>query len=281
MSKRIYLDRDEFHQEMTNCKRNDALSKLAIEMLSTLCKEVSRKYYFEFEEDYEDAAAYAMYDVLKYWRGFKENPVVQLEIVRNFIHGEYFNIHIDAFNTIKVVAIQNGILDEIPKEDGVLFFSIGETANKSLTNMATVLRTDHLGIYLDRVKCKITFMDNYNKSPDYDSYNSFLQFSPLLAGETFAYGENGKNIIETIDVDGKKTKIKKKIMDLVPISCSKFHMKPNIYTFKKPPNSFSYFSSMSTNGCLKFIDKRNPKLLRNGNLLTMSNSGSDSAFFNI
>jgi hypothetical protein len=247
-------------------------------MLTTLSKEVSRKYYFEFEEDYEDAASYAIYDLLKYWRGFKENPVVQLEVVRNFHPGEWFNIKIDAFDNIKIIAVDN--LSTHTKEEKVLYFEIGETPNKSLTNMASALRNEYLGIYLDRVKCKITFMDNYNKTPDYDSYNSAIQFFPLISGETYAYHENGKNIVETIVVDGKTTKAKKKIHDLLPISCSKFH-KPNVYMFKKPPNSFSYFTSVVNNGILKFIDKRNPKALRNGKLLAMNSVSSDSAFFNI
>lgn len=273
---RIYLDRDEFHQEMTNCKRADDLSRKAVDMLSILCREVSRKYYFEFEEDYQDAAAHAMYDVLKYWRGFKENPVVQLEIVRNFTHGEYFDIKINSFNTISVMAVADSPEATIKENT----FLIGETPNKSLTNMAAVLRSEYLGIYLDRVKCKITFMDNYNKSPDYDVYDSTIQFYPTVIGETYAYNDNGKNIIEMLNIGGRMTKTKKMITDLMPISCSKFQ-KPNMYKFKKPPNSFSYFTSVVTNGILKFIDKRNPKLLRNGNLLTMNSVGPDSAFFNI
>lgn len=272
-----YLDRNEFHREMTLCKRKNELSKRAIEMLNTLATEVSRKYYFEDAEDYKDAAASAVYDLVKYWRGFKENPVVQLEICRNFIHGEKLIIKINGMPDIVCMAVDDTPYD---KKKNVLYFSIGDSANRSLTNLSNLLKVDKLGVFLDRVKCKITFMDNLNLDPDYTTYNSSIEFVPLKTGMTYAYNEKGKNLMENVKIDGKMIKRKVMVEGKMPISNTKFHLVQNMYTFKEPPNSFSYFTSVCSNGCLKFIDKRNPKALRNGKLLTIGIHNTET-FFNI
>ncbi len=55
----------------------------------------------------------------------------------------------------------------------------------------------------------------------------------------------------------------------------------NRYFFQPPPNGFSYFTSIIRNGCLKSINKINPKQLRNGNKLSLHtvNSG-ENGFYN-
>lgn len=236
----IYLDREVFHAEMTKCKRTDTLSEQAVKMFEKLAYQVTRKYYFEQEEDYRDAAQSAIYDLLKYWRGFKENPVVQLKILRNFEPGEKIIISIDGYDKIEIVACDDSV--KLKKtENG---FMIGETANRSLTNMLYCCKEyAKLGMYVDRVKCKITFMDNMNIEPDYNDYSSYV------------------SIVSNCDSPITNTK---------PSS-------QNHYKFKKPPNSFSYFTSIVTNGALKFIDMKTPKDLRNGNLISMS----DNKFFNL
>ena len=284
-----YLDREEFHAEMTKCKRQDALTNKAIVMLNTLATEVSRRYYFEHEEDYQDASQQAMYDLLKYWRGFKENAVVRLPITRNFVAGEIVTIKMDRMEPVSFMATTPEKLGlGEPRKDGVTFltkpgaptlFYIGETANKSLMNLATICKELHgkyLGVFLDRVKCIITFMDNLNLDPDYTTYNSSVEFTPVAKGETLAYDEAGKVITDSVKVDGKMVKTKRLITGLLPISDAKFNL-PHQYRFKKSPNSFSYFTSVCNNGVLKYIDVRNPKALRNGNLVTRS----ESTFFNI
>lgn len=293
MSKRMYIDRDEFHSEMIKCKRSDALSNRAIQLFGILAKEVSRRYYFEHEEDYDDAAATATYDLLKYWRGFKENSVVQLQIIRNFHPGEVLSINIDNMAPLLFMAATEEMMvsgkpvswvmpvgpDSKPRFKGKLLctqFLIGETANKSLMALTALCKNQQFGVYLDRVKCKITFMDNLNLDPDYTTYNSTVEFFPVLTGETFAYDDKGKNVMETVIIDGKSVKQKKMELGLMPISDSKF-ITQNRYKFKKSPNSFSYFTSVASNGILKYIDVRNPKALRNGNLV----SRSEFTFFNI
>ena len=43
----------------------------------------------------------------------------------------------------------------------------------------------------------------------------------------------------------------------------------NVHWFKKPPNAFSYFTSITRRGILKSINKVNPPILRNGNKISM------------
>jgi hypothetical protein len=274
-TKRQYLDRDVFHQEMTKCKRNNDLSPAAIEMLYTLSNEVSRKYYFEHAEDYEDAACNAVFDCYKYWRGFKENYVIQLKILRNFNPGEQLQICVDGCQP----RVFEAGSENNKNSSGNIMFAIGDNINKTLANLKDMCGDSDVAVFLDRVKSKVTFMDNRNIDPG-DTYSSTITFIPNLKGETLLMDAAGKFLLDIVGSGSTAIKTKRKGIDFLPISDAKFHT-PNFYKFKKPPNSFSYFTSVVNNGILKFIDQRNPKALRNGNLLPLSGNGNSVNFFNI
>jgi hypothetical protein len=67
-----YVDPEEFKTEILLSKEKDELTKRAVEMLMLMAKESSKKLTYKDEEDRKDCIAFAMMDVIKYWRSF--NP---------------------------------------------------------------------------------------------------------------------------------------------------------------------------------------------------------------
>lgn len=255
---KIYLDRHEFHNEMAKCKKNGELSKKAIEMLQKFCTEASRDFYFEYPEDQEDAIMQAMHDCLKYWKNFKESNVVQLKFRRNFHIGDRIKIWISNHN--------NEVMEYVPCEvSNVIFreFAIDLSngkkdsfaINRSLSNLSSVLGTRDgliLDMFIDKVKSKITLMDKFNG--DTHSVNSYV--------EIIDYDPTNP----LIEIDKKQQKQAEKINQNAKNRCY----------FTPPPNGFSYFTSIIRNGCLKSINKVNPKPLRNGNKLSLSMVNSEN-----
>lgn len=67
----IYVKNSELFKEIVKSKQQDELTPKAIELLQRMIKEISKMFTYSREEDREDVQAYAMVDVLLYWRGFK------------------------------------------------------------------------------------------------------------------------------------------------------------------------------------------------------------------
>ena len=67
-----YVDPEEFRTEILRSKELDALTPRAVEMLQLMAREASKKLKFRDEEDRKDVIAFALMDVIKYWRSF--NP---------------------------------------------------------------------------------------------------------------------------------------------------------------------------------------------------------------
>ena len=244
MAKKDYLDRHEFHAELAACKHKNELSRKAIDMFTILSTEVSKKYYFKYEADRDDAIASAVYDCYKYWRNFKESNVVQLKILRNFFDRESLALEIENHGTFVYVAkTEKQIIHE---------FKIDETPNKTIDNLIGTIDKGTIGVYHDKVKCKITFMDFRN---------------------------------------GAELTIKSKLILLTPVSyCKKTPLTntktktENVYEFNEPPNGFSYFTSVVDKGILKSINKLNPKNLRNGVMVSLShinNTNNGNGLFNL
>jgi hypothetical protein len=62
----------ELQQEIIKSREKDALTPRAVEMLQIMAREASKKLRYRDEEDRKDCIAFAMMDVVKYWRSY--NP---------------------------------------------------------------------------------------------------------------------------------------------------------------------------------------------------------------
>jgi len=240
MGKKHYLDRNEFHAELTICKRTGELSKKAIEMFTILATETSRRYFFKYEDDRQDAIQMAIIDCYKYWKNFKESNVVQLNIIRNFYDNEMVILDVKNY---KVYSFTAKTSPSEPDE-----FKIENTPNKTLSRLSDLVDKNIIGVYQDKVKCKITFMD-------------------ILNGDDLSI----------------KSSLKLKLVDNSPITTNKKTQAglQNQYDFDKPPNGFSYFTSVVNNAFIKSINKINPKQLRNGTVVSLSINQGSNGFFNI
>jgi DNA-directed RNA polymerase specialized sigma subunit len=67
-----YVNPEELKQEILLSKERDELTPKAVEMLMLMAKEASKKLRYKDEEDRKDCIAFAMMDVVKYWRSY--NP---------------------------------------------------------------------------------------------------------------------------------------------------------------------------------------------------------------
>lgn len=66
-----YVKNKDLLKEIIESKENGKLTSLAIDMLSRIAIESSKKLKYRNEMDREDCIAYALEDILKYWKGFK------------------------------------------------------------------------------------------------------------------------------------------------------------------------------------------------------------------
>jgi hypothetical protein len=67
-----YVNPEELKQEILLSKERDELTPKAVELLMLMAKEASKKLRYKDEEDRKDCIAFAMMDVVKYWRSY--NP---------------------------------------------------------------------------------------------------------------------------------------------------------------------------------------------------------------
>ena len=63
---------EELKQEILLSKERDELTPKAVELLMLMAREASKKLRYKDEEDRKDCIAFAMMDVVKYWRSY--NP---------------------------------------------------------------------------------------------------------------------------------------------------------------------------------------------------------------
>lgn len=69
---KIYVSNPVLYQEMLKSKKQDQLTKEAVEMLQVLLENLTVGIPYEDPEDKKDCMAYAMLDYMLYWRNF--NP---------------------------------------------------------------------------------------------------------------------------------------------------------------------------------------------------------------
>jgi hypothetical protein len=206
-------------------------------MFSLLAREFSKNFYFEQEEDREDAIACAVKDFFMYWRNFKECNVLQLSIDRNFIEGESITFNICGMKPFTYVA-----KNEIQNDNDLL---IGTTPNKTLINLKSkldLLGREIVDVTLHQVTQKINVMDTFNKND-------------LLL----------KSFVEILLVD-KSILIKK----------DKLYEVKKSYNFEKPPKAFNFFTSYANNGIIKYINEHHPKEIRNGKKIQFSQINKDN-----
>lgn len=70
-----YIDPEEFKTEIIKSLKQDNLTPRAIEMLMLLVEKLgnSSKLQYKYPEDREDCKSFAIFDILRYWRGFDPN----------------------------------------------------------------------------------------------------------------------------------------------------------------------------------------------------------------
>ena len=266
--KKPYLDRIEFHQELTVCKkrlkdssisREKVLTERALKMFMLLAREVSRDFYFDDDEDRKDAIAVATHDLFKYWQNFKESNVVQLRINRNFIVLDQIVIDIYGHSQLTYTAGFDQNCD-------TRTFKVGKNINESLKHLKWIIDekdSEAIAIFVDKIKNKITLQDKYN-ADNLSVKSSVSIISPEYPVSDFV-GKTDQ--IQSIDkvylVDKNKS--------------GNF-----VFFFTAPPNAFSYFTSISRRGILKSLSKTNPKQFRNGNKVSMDQinrqNGGDGMF---
>lgn len=275
--KKPYLDRIEFHNELTKCKKavkykestddngeksmvmiEGVLSRTALDMFMLLARETSRDFYFDNEDDKKDAISTATHDLFRYWRNFKESNVVQFKLMRNFIPGETITVNIFGYGEFTYTAgFDQDLLGRL--------FKIGPTINSTIKNFESIVNTidgRFIAIFVDKIKNKITLMDKYN--------------SDDLSVKSYVKIQSEKIDVKKVNEDGSLSVIGSTYAVMLDKKTG------NTLFFQDPPNGFSYFTSIARNGCLKSINKIKPKQFRNGNMLSLShvNSGSNG-FYNI
>jgi hypothetical protein len=67
-----YVDPEEFRREILLSKENNELTRRSLEMLQLMAEGASKKLKYKDEEDRKDCIAFALMDVVKYWRSY--NP---------------------------------------------------------------------------------------------------------------------------------------------------------------------------------------------------------------
>jgi hypothetical protein len=236
-----YIDRHEFHAEMRSCKLNDRISDTAVSYFYKLAKKVSKRYNLQ-ESDRDDAIQSAVMDCIKYWGNFKEGRITRIGITRNFKNGEGFIVKIDGRPDFKLIA---GTDFDISRNNHNKTMSniirTGTDTNKNKTSGK--FDNGSFGIYLDKMRGNMTFMDIYNRR-DLETVSSI-------------------KIIQ----DEKNRLIKEE---------------DNEFEFEKPNNAFSYFTSMVNNGMLKFMGQLSPKDQKDTVVLSIEGINSDgNGMYNI
>lgn len=226
-----YIDKKEFHDEMVKCKRSGVLSKRAIEYFQLMATEISRTYYYNYPEDRDDARARAVQDCFRYWKGFKESNVVQVQFINNFSEHDKVVVDITNHQTFVFAASHN------PKKSNE--FQICDTINRSLKALISTINSSHVDVmegFLDTIKKKLTVMDKFNA--DDLSIKSKVQ---IVSQE------------QIVDVQKKKD-----------------GSDPNIIEFKNPPDAFCYYTSTVRNGILKVFNELYPDVHKTANRISLT-----------
>ena len=67
-----YVEPEELKQEILISLEKGTLTPRAVEMFQRMAKEISKKFRYKDEEDRKDCIAFALMDVIRYWKSF--NP---------------------------------------------------------------------------------------------------------------------------------------------------------------------------------------------------------------
>lgn len=68
-----YINNKEFTEEIIKCKQTGELSKFAISCFVKLANRAVNNLYFKDPRDREDCIQSALFDCIKYWKGFDED----------------------------------------------------------------------------------------------------------------------------------------------------------------------------------------------------------------
>lgn len=67
-----YVKSADLLEEIRKSKEQDQLTPAAVEMLMKMCNKIANMNVYQLKDDRDDCIAFAMEDVLRYWRGY--NP---------------------------------------------------------------------------------------------------------------------------------------------------------------------------------------------------------------
>lgn len=70
-SSNIYLKNKDLLREIIKSKEEEKLTDEAMRMLMLLLDKISSSFSYELEDDKQDCKAFAVLDLLMYWKGFK------------------------------------------------------------------------------------------------------------------------------------------------------------------------------------------------------------------
>jgi len=70
MPSNYYVNPAELRDEIKKSFEKNELTSDALKMLQLMIKNISRKFSYKYPEDREDCQSFALFDVLRYWRGF-------------------------------------------------------------------------------------------------------------------------------------------------------------------------------------------------------------------
>lgn len=256
----MYLDRNEFHKEMTKCKKEDKLSDKAVGMLKIFAENISRKYYFEDEDDRQDAIAHAMMDFVLYWKNFKEVSLVKIAFVGSLSDGDTIEIKLANLDPVIYKAVKENA-DILYREFNVSDMEKKSDVykrNKTMDNFKLVVNTreqNKIEVSIDKVKSVITIMDRYNSIEN--SIEGYVKINI-----------NNERNIKELFADTRSTPVPQNLT----------------WNFVPPNNSFSYFSSLLGNAVIKSLNKTRPAELRNGKKISIDSiihDGENQNMFNI
>ena len=230
-----YLNKKDFDSEMLKCVAKGKLTDKAIEMFTLLATEISTTYNFRNEDFRKDAIDSAVCDFCYYWAGWIYKPTNQVKFTRNFVVGEGIYVFTPSGMDIKLTAQHNSSIVDKKSE-----FAIGSTINKTIENLMELIdinSNSSVTCKPHKVTFKISIIDEIN---------------PIESGNF------GHCVVYENQTYGTLTKSSKMGIDQTRIG------------FGLPPPAFNYFTSLSRNGILKFLDKFYPKHLRHGGMVYFS-----------
>jgi len=244
-----YLDKKEFHDEMVKCKKAGQLSNKAIAYFQLMANEISRTYYYNQPEDRDDAKARAVQDCFRYWKGFKESNVVQVQFIGNFVEKDKVVIEITNHRTFVFVATEN------PQKANE--FKICDTINRSLKSLILTINNSHVDVmegFLDTIKKKLTIMDKFNA--------------------------------DDLSVKSKMQVVSQDVIISMPTKkSSDIPEKASLHTvmeFKNPPDAFCYYTSTVRNGILKVFNELYDDVHKAANRISLTSfNDHQQRFYNI